>query len=150
MQIGANIINQWDSGNVPIFFNFNDSTGNYELAGIKNLPYLSKLVFEPYWASTTSHGSTTYQFAAWLVPSLWNPNQNAPPTSTQNVQIRIAMTGGTLTAHTTSPPGVTMTSITVPSATPGCTPNPNGVTMTVNATAFGPTPSGVTTATNVS
>src|SRR4029077_579011 len=28
MQIGANIINEWDSGNIPIFFNFYDSTGN--------------------------------------------------------------------------------------------------------------------------
>jgi len=92
MQIGANIINQWDSGNVPIFFNFYDSTGNYELAGIKNLPYLNKLVFKPAWTSNT-------QFAAWLVPSLWNPHQNAPPASQD---VRIAMTAGTMTGYITS------------------------------------------------
>ena len=92
MQIGANIINQWDAGNVPIFFNFYDSTGSYELAGIKNLPYLNKLVFKPAWTSNT-------QFAAWLVPSLWNPHQNAPPAS-QNV--RVAMTAGTMTGYVTS------------------------------------------------
>jgi hypothetical protein len=95
MQIGANIINQWDSGNVPIFFNFYDSTGNYELAGIKNLPYLSKMVFKP---GFTGSGSNS-QFAAWLVPSLWNPHQNAPPAASQSV--RVAMTAGTMTGYIT-------------------------------------------------
>src|SRR5205823_1978530 len=74
MQIGANIINQWNSGNVPIFFNFYDTTGNYELAGIKNLPYLNKLVFKPYWKKQ----GQTITFDAWLLPSLWNPHRNAP------------------------------------------------------------------------
>src|SRR6266542_1337096 len=92
MQIGANIINQRDSGNVPLFFNFYDSTGNYELAGIKNLPYLNKLVIKPAWTSNT-------QFAAWLVPSLWNTHQNAPPASQD---VRIAMTAGTMTGYITS------------------------------------------------
>src|SRR5207302_3615114 len=100
MQIGANIIDQWDSDNIPTFINVGDN----ELAGIENLPYLNKLVFKPAW--TLKSGK--YHFDAWLLPSLWNPHQNAPPAS-QSIQI--AMTSGTLTA-TTSNPAVTMTSIT--------------------------------------
>jgi hypothetical protein len=97
MQIGANIISQWDSSNIPTFIAFGvDPSGgglSYELAGIKNLPYLNKLVFKPAWTSNT-------QFAAWLVPSLWNPHQNAPPSASQDV--RIAMTAGTMTGYITS------------------------------------------------
>src|SRR5438093_146321 len=95
MQIGANIIDQWDSDNVPTFINF----GGNELAGIENLPYLNKLVFKPYWTQKTTGGTTTYTFNAWLIPSLWNPHQNAPGTGT----VRIAMTTGTMTVSTTSP-----------------------------------------------
>jgi hypothetical protein len=106
MQIGANIINQWDSGNVPIFFNFYDNTGNYELAGIKNLPYLNKLVFKPYWGSSST-------FDAWLVPSLWNPHQNAPPAS-QSIIVAMPNATQSMTAVLTdsgSPPSVTSTAV---------------------------------------
>jgi len=106
MQIGANIIDQWDSDNIPTFINFGSPAS--ELAGIENLPYLNKLVFKPYW--TLKAGK--YHFDAWLLPSLWNPHQNAPPAS-QNV--RIVMTAGTLSATTANPPfapPLTMTSIT--------------------------------------
>jgi hypothetical protein len=92
IQIGTNIIDQWDSNNIPTFVNF----GGNELAGIENLPYLNKLVFKPAWIRV--HGND--QFAAWLVPSLWNPHQNAPPSVSQNV--RIAMTTGTMTGYITS------------------------------------------------
>jgi hypothetical protein len=127
-QIGANIINQWNSGNIPIFFNF----GGNELAGIKNLPYLNKLVFKPYW--TLKAGK--YHFDAWLIPSLWNPHQNAlgsqvPVPAEQDV--RIVMTAGTLSATTVNPTFTTalMTNI------------PGGATqfMTVNASSYGTSPS---------
>src|SRR5205823_2744964 len=134
MQIGANIIDQWDSDNIPTFINF----GGNELAGIENLPYLNKLVFKPYWTSVTKSGVTTYPFDAWLIPSLWNPHQNAPPAASQDVQI--AMTAGTFSANTTVPTGAT-SSITG-SATQF---------MTVDASKFptsaaAPTPSGPTDA----
>ena len=118
MQIGANIIDQWDSNNVPTFITFKDpvTATVYELAGVENLPYLNKLVFKPYWSSAT-------QFDAWLIPSLWNPSQNAPPAS-QNV--RIAMTSGTLTANTTFPTGTTLSIVGSPTQF-----------MTVDASLFG-------------
>src|SRR5207248_5405508 len=139
MQIGANIIDQWDSDNIPTFINF----GGNELAGIENLPYLNKLVFKPYWTSVTKSGVTTYPFDAWLIPSLWNPHQNAPPAASQDVQI--AMTAGTFSANTTAPIGAT-SSITG-SATQF---------MTVDANLFGTVanpstnnPSGPTTANGI-
>jgi hypothetical protein len=133
MQIGANIIDQWDSDNIPTFINF----GGNELAGIENLPYLNKLVFKPAWTVIPPKGPTptTYTFDAWLLPSLWNPHQNAPP-SAQNV--RIAMTAGTLTA-TLNPSSGTVSSVT--STTPPF--------MTVDASKFGTSPSAPTAATIV-
>src|SRR5439155_11213748 len=128
------IIDQWDSDNIPTFINFGSPAS--ELAGIENLPYLNKLVFKPSW----TFKSGTYTFDAWLIPSLWNPHQNAPPLVSQDVQI--AMTAGTFSATTALPP-VTTSSLTG-SAT---------LFMTVDAKLFGAVgnpstnnPSGPTTA----
>jgi hypothetical protein len=103
MQIGANIINQWDSGNVPIFIGFGSDPSTsqpYELAGIKNLPYLSKLVFKPYWS--TSHGNNV--FDAWLLPSLWNPHQNAPTPASRTVRLNMTLgSGAIITAYAKTP-----------------------------------------------
>jgi hypothetical protein len=119
MQIGANIISQWDSSNTPTFVFF----GTNELAGIKNLPYLNKLVFKPAWITVLGQN----QFAAWLLPSLWNPQQNAPPAA-QNV--RIAMTSGTMTAFITYTGGAT------PYASTAITGSSTQY-MTVDASSFG-------------
>jgi hypothetical protein len=132
IQIGANIIDQWDSDNVPTFINF----GGNELAGTENLPYLNKLVFKPHWKGGP-------QFEAWLLPSLWNPHQNAPP-ATQNV--RIAMASGTMTAVLTD--SGTPSSITT---TTPITGNASTQFMTVDASKFptssaAPTPSAPTAA----
>src|SRR5205814_10123807 len=78
LQIGANIIDQWDSDNVPTFIGFGTDPVTllpYELAGVENLPYLNKLVFKPAWIKVNPGNKD--QFAAWLIPSLWNPHQNA-------------------------------------------------------------------------
>jgi hypothetical protein len=104
IQIGANIINQWDSGNLPIFIGFGQDPSNagqpYEIAGIKNLPYLNKIVFKPYWHKS---GSTNI-FDAWILPSLWNPHQNAPTRASQNVRVQMTLgTGTNVTATATSP-----------------------------------------------
>src|SRR5205823_13537509 len=120
MQIGANIIDQWDSNNISTFIYFGNP-GN-ELAGIENLPYLNKLVFKPYWRT---QGQTS-TFDAWLLPSLWNPHQNAPPAAAPDV--RIAMTSGTVRAVIRSTTGTTlMSSLITGDATPT-------VSMVVNPT----------------
>lgn len=135
MQIGANIISQWDSSSppTPTFIAFGSQP--YELAGIKNLPYLNKLVFKPYWKKNTGGGPPTYHFDAWLLPSLWNPHQNAG-SATGN--FRVAMTAGTLTAATVSPP-LACSTITGGSGTQY---------MTVASSTFSTSPSGVTAVVN--
>jgi len=138
MQIGANIIDQWNPNyinsptyNVPTFIGFKDpgTSTVYEIAGIKNLPYLNKLVFKPYW--TLKAGK--YHFDAWFLPSLWNPHQNAlgsqvPVPAEQDV--RIVWTAGTLGA-TTANPAVTITPITGAATQ----------FVTVNASSYGTSPS---------
>src|SRR5438477_11389286 len=118
MPDGVKIIAPWELVEVPNFINF----GGNELAGIENLPYLNKLVFKPYWTSKITGPTTTYKFDAWLIPSLWNPHQNAPPAA-QNV--RVAMTTGTMSASTTLP---SLTSSSIGST---------NQYMTVDASLFG-------------
>jgi len=125
MQIGANIIDQWDSDNVPTFIGFKDPVAStvYEIAGVENLPYLNKLVFKPAWIKVNGKD----QFAAWLLPSLWNPHQNAPPAS-QNV--RVALTMGTMTGFITYTGGQTPYASTAVTAS-------STQYMTVDAASFG-------------
>jgi hypothetical protein len=123
MQIGANIIDQWDSDNVPTFINFGNPAN--ELAGIENLPYLNKLVFKPAWKKVQGKD----QFEAWLLPSLWNPHQNAPGTG--NVRIAMPTTGQSMTASIT----INVTPFTLTTTTP--VTGSSTQFMTVDAGNFG-------------
>ena len=123
VQIGANVIDEWDSDNIPTFINF----GSESVVGIENLPYLNKLVFCPSFPVNTDG-----QFNAWLVPSLWNPHQNAPGTGT----IRIVLDGSiSYTATGVGKDG----SVYVTTTSPPISPLP--ATMDVDAASFGITPS---------
>ncbi|MEO7725071.1 MAG: hypothetical protein ABIU29_10390 [Chthoniobacterales bacterium] len=128
MQIGANIIDAWDSDNIPIFINFAAN----ELAGVENLPYLNKLVFCPK-VPTSDNSQGTVD--AWLVPSLWNPHQNggSAPSTGPGSRVRIALTGSpSYTAGFTVGSNTYTTSAIVMSPTPS---------MDVPANGFmGPTP----------
>jgi hypothetical protein len=115
IQIGANIIDQADPDSIPALISF--ATNAYATAGIENLPYLSKLVFKPQWTLV----GTKYHFDGWLLPSLWNPHQNAPSAS-QNIQI--AMTAGQLSAATLNP-AVTVTTPVTGSTSEFMTENAN-------------------------
>ncbi len=91
MQIGANIIDAWDADNIPTFIKF----ANNELAGVENLPYISKIVYD-FWLSNHGNNGDHDEWSAWLVPSLWNPHQNAASApATQDV--RLVMTSGSVT-----------------------------------------------------
>src|SRR5205814_10441893 len=78
------------------------------------------------------------QFAGWLLPSLWNPNQNAPPAS-QNVRIAMPNTTQSMTATLTdsaSPSSIVSASV----------PGKARQFMTIDATNFLTLPLGVTSA----
>lgn len=91
IQIGANIIDAWDTDNIPSFINF----GGNELAGVENLPYLSKIVYY-FWLSNHGNQGDHDEWSAWLVPSLWNPHQNAA-SAPSDQDVRFVMTSGSVT-----------------------------------------------------
>ncbi|MFN2477282.1 MAG: hypothetical protein ABR526_13185 [Chthoniobacterales bacterium] len=134
IQIGANIIDQWDADKNPTSIYFNTD----EIAGVENLPYLQKLLFKPRWTSGTA-------FAAWLVPSFWTSPQNAVPVNSSSTSpntptstipaVRLVMTSGTAAAAVqTTGGGITaVSSIVSGSATQPLLQLPSG-------TAYGPTP----------
>ena len=92
MQIGANIIDAWDADNIPIFIYF----ASNELAGVENLPYLSKVALA---FRISNHGQGDV-FNSWLVPSLWNPHQNA---SAATGEVRFALTSGKINSAISNP-----------------------------------------------
>lgn len=116
-QIGANIIDAWDSDNVPTFIGFKDSAAAtiYELAGVENLPYLNKLVF----CASLPNNASQPPAEAWLVPSLWNPHQNGSASTITGNRVRIALTGSpTYTAGFTVGSTTYTTNAIVTSLTP--------------------------------
>ena len=66
LQIGANIIDQYDGNSYPTKVTFN---GN-DYAGVENLPYLNRL-FTHYYRLNTDPGNNR----AYILPELWNPHR---------------------------------------------------------------------------
>jgi len=131
IQIGANIIDQWDTDKNPTFIYL----ASTEFAGIENLPYLNKLVFQPRWNPSTV-------FGAWLVPSFWTPAQNAAAVGTQSTAIpavRFAMTSGTASAVVES------STASAPSATVTGSSSQPYLTLVPSTTTLFPTPDTPTT-----
>jgi Tfp pilus assembly protein PilX len=115
MQIGANIMDAWDTDNIPTFIAFGSDPTNsnlpYVLAGIENIPYLNKLVFCPNFPPP----NTTGYFDAWLVPSLWNPHQNAS-NATGAVRIVLSGSGSYIAVGVDKIDSTTITTISPPMA----------------------------------
>jgi hypothetical protein len=79
LQIGANIIDQWDADDIPTTLEFPSGAADdtVEIYGVENLPYINNFATTPF--------RPTYDrdlFQVWLLFDLWNPHQNAfqPPT----------------------------------------------------------------------
>ncbi len=90
IQIGANIIDQWDADKNPTFITFETT----DFAGVENIPYLNKLIYQPQWTSNTA-------FSAWLMPCFWTAAQNSTAVGTQSATVpavRFIMTSGTASA----------------------------------------------------
>jgi len=86
-QIGANIIDQWDTNDLPTTIRWqNPLTGVWEpIHGVENLPYINSIAFighRPTWDRD--------RFQIWAVFDLWNPHQNAgtPPADIGGFRIR--------------------------------------------------------------
>jgi hypothetical protein len=78
MQIGVNIIDQWDADNIPTCVEFTGKVAvtpfeqTFSLFGIENLPYISQVAlagFRPTFDRSL--------FQVWALFDVWNPHQNA-------------------------------------------------------------------------
>ncbi|MEO6970933.1 MAG: hypothetical protein ABI217_08565 [Chthoniobacterales bacterium] len=144
VQIGANIIDQWDNDKNPTFIFF----GSDEFARVENLPYLSKLVFQPQW--TTGVGAA---FKSWIIPSLWTPTQNATAVGTESTSspftipaVRFIMTSGSVSASVSA--GATTANSATITADPAILTTQPYAQLTTSAT-FGPDPNSPSSATAI-
>lgn len=84
LQIGANLIDQWDADSYPTAIQMLDGN-NFTFSGIENLPYLGRIFSNEYRsmgdpANPTADPTREY-VNYFLQPEVWNPHQNAsnPP-----------------------------------------------------------------------
>jgi Tfp pilus assembly protein PilX len=85
MQIGANIIDQWDSDDIPTCIQFDD----WSLYGIENLPYINQIGLVG-WRPTDDRDL----FQVWALFDVWNPHQNAKTLPNGVDGFRIVPTAG--------------------------------------------------------
>ncbi|MBA3351184.1 MAG: hypothetical protein H0U23_01945 [Blastocatellia bacterium] len=144
IQIGANIIDQWDGDKNPTIVFF----ASTECAGVENLPFLNKLLFQPRWDPST----TPPKFRAWIVPSFWAPAQNGTSAGTASTTapfnipaVRFIMTSGSVAASLEGPGTFTVTSATLTS-NPANAATQSSAQLTAGA-PFGPTPDAAASAT---
>lgn len=88
LQIGANIMDQWDSDDIPttLLFPSGDSADPWlEVYGTENLPYLHQFALVPH-----RPGHDPDRFQLWAIFDLWNPHQNAqnPPSGIENLRVK--------------------------------------------------------------
>lgn len=84
MQLGANLIDQWDADSVPTRIYFNGRTdanagASLAVTGVESLPYLSSVsvqVYRPMGVAFDVNGFSRAILRGWLEFSLWNPHQN--------------------------------------------------------------------------
>lgn len=77
LQIGANIIDQWDEDDIPTTVQFPEGGGDpwldpLEMYGMENLPYINMFAMVPH--------RPEYErdlFQIWATFDVWNPHQNA-------------------------------------------------------------------------
>jgi len=111
LQIGANIIDQWDADDRPTILRFPSGAatgGEWEVAGIENLPYINQIGLVG-WRPPDNRDL----FQTWALFTLWNPHRNAttPPVGVDRLRIvPISGTGRSILHFTIS--------ITLPSPNP--------------------------------
>ncbi len=78
IQIGANIIDQWDTNDIPTCIQFPEGNPNdySSFYGVENLPYINQIDLVG-WRPTDDRNL----FQVWAIFDVWNPHQNAkiPP-----------------------------------------------------------------------
>jgi len=97
LQIGANLIDQWDADSYPTAILLADAN-NFTFSGVENLPYLTRIFTNLYKdkgpADPTNPGGPQVEFIHYfLQPEVWNPHQGADNPPSQPAQFRFVMEG---------------------------------------------------------
>lgn len=91
IQIGANIIDQYDRDNLPTTIRFNGR----DFYGVENLPYLTRALYYCYVDPTDTNQPSNYPanrvIAAWLQPELWRPYQDPGSSAGQAMPARVRL-----------------------------------------------------------
>jgi Tfp pilus assembly protein PilX len=128
LQIGANLIDQYDADSYPTRISFNN--GAIEITGVENLPYLSR-----FWVKTYRYAATPDIVGLWLQSEIWNPHQqSSAPTGLGPTQFRFVAEGtGYFSAQ--EPKGSQTNTPVGTIIRPGPT-QPGGVTFSTSGTNF--------------
>lgn len=110
MQIGANIIDQYDADDIPTTIGFrfltaDGSQADLEVQGVESLPYINEIVGMPYRPEEEPD-----TLAGWFLFELWNPHQDARRSPVGVEELRVVATGGRArvrTGHSGRPGGAT-------------------------------------------
>lgn len=91
MQIGANLIDQYDANSYPVRLLFDGR----DFCGTENLPYLSRIYLVNYESKDPVPPVPTSAQSVYIQPEVWNPHQQ-PPSSTGPApsRFRFAAEGG--------------------------------------------------------
>jgi Tfp pilus assembly protein PilX len=99
IQIGANIIDQYDGDSYPVRINFN---GN-DYAGIENLPYFNRLVSQYYRLTTDPTNNRGYFLMELFNPHRPKANTNAPTNFRVLARGRVRISVGSVEDATKAP-----------------------------------------------
>lgn len=99
IQIGANLIDQYDTDNLPTTIHFtNPLTSTIaEIAGVEDLPYLYGFNIY-YYRPETGNNTTRDTIGNWFVPVIWNPHRTSTSSSESPTAFRIRLSTGQVRA----------------------------------------------------
>lgn len=89
IQIGANLIDQYDVDSYPTRISFDASASQGDFSGIENLPYLARVFMKDYLAQSGANGT----FGIWFQPEVWNPHAQAVVASELPPYFRFVVSG---------------------------------------------------------
>jgi hypothetical protein len=107
LQIGANLIDQYDTDSYPTRIRFNN--GAVEIAGVESLPFISRIItkfdrdqpvapsYDSKWIGAAPGPALVGPLGLWFQAEIWNPHQNAAtPASGGPTEFRFFATGSVM------------------------------------------------------
>jgi hypothetical protein len=104
LQIGANLVDQWDADSYPTRIHLTDANyvsfpDVYTFSGIENLPYLARVfvrIFLDMGPDPDNLGGPPLEFMNYFFqPEVWNPHQGAASLPSEPTQFRFVVDGAT-------------------------------------------------------